>query len=329
MVRTLNNITTQARQGSVAAIIQVLNENLAESGVRARAVVAQGVLQLLCEADNPSKLDQAFLVEQLRTTLEAIRPRYIRRVKVNTRIVSEQQLLWLDEIERDPDSQLLWTAEFSLSRPSLKQYVQELWTQWQVDPSQSGAVLADTAQRERQKRRFWQITIGASGLGLFLCLLGWAIYGSLASDGFQSVSIGPQEENTSNSAESSLESSLQAVASNSVSDSAIEGTASSASDAASATVQESESDPDPFVQAVRLAEEAVQDGKTATTVDEWMTLATRWQRASGLMNSVPSDDERYATAQNRTTVYLQNSVDARKRADLARQEQDEAASQSL
>jgi hypothetical protein len=51
MADRINDIIWQARQGSVAAIIQVLNESLVLSGVRTRAVFADGVLQLLCEAE--------------------------------------------------------------------------------------------------------------------------------------------------------------------------------------------------------------------------------------------------------------------------------------
>lgn len=312
MVQVLDNITIQARQGSVAAIIQVLNAKLADSGVRARAVVAQGVLQLLCEADSPQKLDQAFLVEHLRNVLESIRPRYIRRVKVNTRLVSEQQLLWLDEIEDDPDNQLLWTAEFSLSRRNMGQWLKELW-QGQNESS-SGVVLADTSEREKQKRRAWQTLVGVSGLGIFLCLSGWAIYDLFAGKDTQQASAGQQVslEQSANAENQAPDGSLDTVQS--------DGTMGLADGQAGAGLELSDGNaPDPFAQAVRLAEQSVEDGKVAQTPDEWMDLATRWQRASDLMGAIPADDERYAIAQDRTTLYKQNSLDSLKQADLAQQ----------
>ena len=311
MVQTLDNITMQARRGSVAAIIQVLNDALAESDVRARAVVAQGVLQLLCEADNPRKLEQTHLVEELRTVLERIRPRYVRRVRVNTRLVSEHQLLWLDEIERDPDSQLLWTAEFAISRPNWLQQFRELWRLRENGRKRSGAVLADTAQRERQKRRMWQSIVGLGGLGLFVCLLGWAVYGSLGSGGVRQLgAIG----SSSASSDGDL-----LTSSTSLQDTPTSQSAPVSTPLADPLPQSPVSDP--FAQAVRLAEQSVEDGKSATTVSEWMELAARWQRASELMESVPPEDERYAIAQDRTTVYLQNSVDSRKQAELVRLEE--------
>jgi hypothetical protein len=49
----MDDIAQQARQGSVAAIIQTLNEQLVDVGIRTRAVLADGILQLLCEAAIP------------------------------------------------------------------------------------------------------------------------------------------------------------------------------------------------------------------------------------------------------------------------------------
>ena len=45
MSNPANETFGQARQGSVAAIIQVLNEHLSDIGIRTRAVVADGTCQ--------------------------------------------------------------------------------------------------------------------------------------------------------------------------------------------------------------------------------------------------------------------------------------------
>ncbi|MEB3233671.1 MAG: hypothetical protein VKJ64_21865 [Leptolyngbyaceae bacterium] len=356
MVRTLDDITKQAQQGSVAAIIQVLNADLAESGVRARAVLSQGVLQLLCEADSPSKLNQSNLVEQLHMRLNQIQPRYVRRVRVNTRLVSEQQLLWLDEIERDPDGQLLWTAEFSIQRPRLDQQLRNTWHDWQERNHPPITVLADTAQRERRKKHLWQAIIGGSGLFLFLCLVGWVAYDFLDLGQRRSAvtvapgqDVDPAQDNnaltvvdepnptTSNSPDlppnspegAADQASLPEPSNQSQASSEIQPNPGEADSGEADSGQLDNNQPDPFVQAVRIAEQSVAAGQSATTVDEWMELAAQWQRASELMNSVPADDGRYATAQNRTTLYLQNSVDSRRQAELVRQKQDEQSAQPL
>ena len=94
MITQINDIAWQASQGSIAAIIQILNERLANSGVRTRAVFHSGVLQLLCEARTIEKLEKSTLVQKIRQILESIAPRNVHRVNINSRIVREQQLLW-------------------------------------------------------------------------------------------------------------------------------------------------------------------------------------------------------------------------------------------
>jgi hypothetical protein len=66
----MDDIARQAHQGSVAAIIQTLNEQLSDAGVRTRAVFADGVLQLLCEAASKEQLEQSVLVVKIRQILE-------------------------------------------------------------------------------------------------------------------------------------------------------------------------------------------------------------------------------------------------------------------
>ncbi|MEM7771281.1 MAG: hypothetical protein AAF327_12330 [Cyanobacteria bacterium P01_A01_bin.37] len=65
-------------------------------------------------------------------------------------------------------------------------------------------------------------------------------------------------------------------------------------------------EPDPFVSAVRLAQAAVIDGRTARTRDGWEDLAERWQEAADLMADVSSSDERYDIAQDRVERYENN-----------------------
>lgn len=135
IVNRTNDITWQARRGSVAAIIQILNERLARSGVRTRAVFEDGVLQLLCEAQTIDQLERTTLVNQVREILESIAPRNIRTVKINSRIVREQQLLWLDEINRDPENQLLWSEKIILKQPN---FFQQFLKDFQDKKTESG-----------------------------------------------------------------------------------------------------------------------------------------------------------------------------------------------
>ena len=83
-----------------------------------RAVQDNGVLQLLVEAPREDQLTQDAIVNEVRTVLESISPKGVTKVHINSRIVQEQQLLWLDEIKRDPEHNLLWSEPITLKRPN-------------------------------------------------------------------------------------------------------------------------------------------------------------------------------------------------------------------
>jgi hypothetical protein len=288
----MDDIAKQARQGSVSAIIQILNDQLADNGVRTRAIFANGILQLLCEAATLDQLDQTTLVSRVQGILEGIQPRGIRRVNINSRIVREQQLLWLDEINRDPEKQVLWSQEIVLPRPNP---IQRLWEDWQaekIDDTRTNFTKSPS-RGEREKRQFWRGILGGASLSLLLLLLGWVVADRLGmAPNLSLVGDGSPE-----------------------SDAPPESAASPQSSPPASAVPVSQ---DPFVQAVRLAEQAVADGQSAQTAAEWLDLASRWQRASDLMAQVSPSDGRYSTASSRIGLYSQNSKAALAQAERLR-----------
>jgi hypothetical protein len=290
MVDPIDDIARQARQGSVSAIIQVLNDKLSDSGVRTRAMFDQGVLQLLCEAVEPSQLEQSVLVLQVRQILESLQPRNVRRVNINSRIVREQQLLWLEEIHRDP-SKLLWSEEITLAKPSLFQRLAQDRQDTRSDPTRANFPTA-SPRILREKKVFWRGLLGGASLSLFLLLLGWALYSWLRPQVNQpATQTTPQTENQAGTA----------------------GTSSSGDPSQPATSPTTGA-ADPFAEAVRLAERTVIAGQAAQTSAEWLEVASRWQRASDLMSQIPSEDPRYPTAQDRVQLYQQNSASALEKA---------------
>lgn len=176
----MDNLEKQARQGSVAAIIQILNEQLADLGVRTRAVFAEGVLQILCEAATVEQLDQSRLITRMQHILESIAPLKLRRVRINSRLVREQQMLWLEEINRDPDNQLLWSQEIILSRPNillrfwrlLKQGVEIL----QAPVSKQEELARVSRLNKQSKRSFWRGLLGGLSLSVLIFLTAWFFY---------------------------------------------------------------------------------------------------------------------------------------------------------
>jgi hypothetical protein len=268
----------------VAAIIQILNDKLAQVGVRTRAVFADGVLQLLCEAATVELLEQSNLVDRLRQILEGISPRNIRRVNINSRLVREHQLLWLEEISRDPENQLLWSQEIKLRKPN---FLKRFALAQQERQAQSGKLALPRMAAPRslhEPKQFQRGIIGGVSLSVLLLAAVAVIY-----KGFNS-----QVSNT-------MPATTQAVATTSPAAQKI------SKETASSTF-------DSFAQAVRVAEQAATDGQTAQSREDWLVVAAKWQQASDLMAAVPSKHPRYTTAVNRAALYRQNSDKAQQEA---------------
>jgi hypothetical protein len=280
-----NDIFQQAQNGSVAAIIQLLNERLSEVGVRTRAVFDAGILQLLCEAATPEQLQQSELVPLLRQILEDISPLNIRRVNINSRIVREQQLLWLDEITRDPQGQLLWSEEIKLKKKNIIQ----IWLENNKKQKRPETFPSRSVPRNvREKQLFWRgILLG--GLGLFAIIWGgqWAYQRWLNN----SEAKNNQKSLTTPSISPTVPEKKTPVVK-------------------SPTVKKTNDDP--FAEAVRLAEKTANMGKVAKTKAEWLEIAAKWQKASDLMAKVPKTNQSYKIAQNRRDLYRKFSENAQK-----------------
>jgi hypothetical protein len=270
----INDSFKQARQGSISAIIQVLNEKLAGRGIRTRAMVDNHILQLLCEADSADDLDRSVLVRAVRSVLEEVSPRNVRRVKINARIIQEQQLLWLDELKNDPDKQPLWSEEITLVRPNLMRHrleeIKGLWGNKGMALPVLGASNSRWGDRKPAAKVPLWLVFGLLGTTLVLVLAYWRMPGGNETAS-QNVIASPEKPNRD-----------QTLV-------------------------------DPFDRAVNLAGEASAAGTTAKNSEEWKAIALKWKAASDLMGQVPQSHPRYELAQNRTKTYQANQVIAEKR----------------
>ncbi|TAE58310.1 MAG: hypothetical protein EAZ76_15780 [Nostocales cyanobacterium] len=289
----INDIAWQAHQGSVAAIIQILNENLVTSGVRTRAVFADGVLQLLCEAATVEQLEESILVEKIQQILESIAPRNIRRVNINSRIVREEQLLWLEEINRDRENQLLWSQEIVLSKPGIfQQFIQDLQSLYNSkEKSISSQSLSLLNLKNQQQVATKRLIIGSTILFTII-----AIY-ALNNNQFITIinNLLPIRISTSVDTENRVKSPNTSVSGN--------------------QNQVNSSDNDYFAEAVRFANQATVNGKTAITRTQWLEIAATWQRASDLMSKVPATHPRHQEAQIRMKLYKEYSKTAEEEAE--------------
>ena len=288
MTNPIDDIARQARQGSVASIIQILNDELAQVGVRARAVFAEGVLQLLCEAATPELLEQSSLVDRVQKILEGISPHNIGRVNINSRLVREHQLLWLEEISRDPQNQLLWSQEIKLRKPNLFKRLATAHHERQAQAGKRALPRMAVPRSMQEPRQFQRGIVGGISLTVLLLAAVAAIYKGLNSQELNSTQATTQV--VANAAPSEAKPALKIS----------KETVNSAGDS--------------FAQAVRVAEQAANDSKTAQSREDWLVVAAKWQQASDLMAAVPSKHPRYTTALNRTALYRQNSDKAQQEA---------------
>jgi len=320
MSNPTNETFGQARQGSVAAIIQILNENLVEIGIRVRAVVADGMLQILCEANSIEKLEKQPVISRVRQVLENISPQRISKVKINSRLVKEGELLWLEEINRDPENALLWSEIITLKKPF---FVRRWIRDRNLKPA--GPLLRDISEPDPKQGKFPGKLIGSLAVLLVLLAAGWLFRSDIARKTAQIAASTRQAPPTAPA--DGVSSNGEAAAN---ADRAGSGNSSEAGDRAANTTPQNppQSEPtvtppqtdsteqravssgvaeDAFAEAVRIANTAAADGQNADTVAEWLDLATRWQKASDLMAQIPSTNDQYALAQDRVASYADNS----------------------
>lgn len=303
MVNQVNDIAWQAHQGSVAAIIQFLNEKLEHSGVRTRAVFDNGILQLLCEAPSLYQLEQSSLVNQVQQILESIAPRNIRRVNINSRIVREQQLLWLEEINRDPENQLLWSQEISLVKPNQIKQVIKHFSEIRAESQKPKLPKIQYSQvslitNNKRYQNLFPIKIKTGISLLLITLIGWFIY-SLMGDRQKQITL--KDTKFSNS--------IRSWKAN------INNNPLISQKAATDNLIVASQITDPFMEAIRVANQTTLAAKIAKTSAEWSQIAAQWQKASKLMSTVPANHRSYNLARDRIELYKKYSQIARKEAN--------------
>ncbi len=181
---SVDEVFGQARSGSITAIIQVLNDRLADVGVRTRAVLESGTLQLLCEAADEQALDKSKLLPQVHALLEEVAPRSIDKVCLYTRINREQQLLWLEDVQENRKGHVLWTEDIKLAKPP---FLRRLTEDWQYSRQKAKRVSDLKAQAHHQpsrigdwsrSQRSWTSAVVGGMSMAALVVAGWSLWGN-------------------------------------------------------------------------------------------------------------------------------------------------------
>jgi len=281
MASNMDNITQLAQQGSIKAIMQILNKQLRDAGVNTKIASGDhGVLEILCEAGHPENLDKHRIVNCIQQSLDQIAPRTFQKVHIQSHLTNDTQSLWVSTLSQGERRKLIWSEDIRINRISLFQKViKGLGLKFPVQRS------VKKINRAKLKKDFDQWLKGDRQV--------WLIMGAIAA-----VSLGwAARDWTFLKAQVQLQSTTT-------------------------TPQDVPRDPDnlpefdAFNQSVRLATQAANGGKTATTYAEWLDLANRWQQASDLMKRIPLDHPRYTEAQERVLSYRQNSEVALAKANM-------------
>ena len=263
--------------------MQILNKQLRDAGVNTKiASGEQGVLEILCEAGHPENLDKQRIVDCIQRSLDRIAPRRFQKVHIQSRLTNDTQLLWASTLSQGERRKLIWSENIRINHVSLFQKalkglgLQSLVKQAAGNVGNQANSAGSKVSRARLKSDFdrW--------LGNDRRV--WLIMGAIAA-----VSVGWAARDWA-----LLKEQVQ-----------LQSTTNPAEDFPSTTGNGA--DFDAFNQAVRLATQAADGGKTATTYAEWLDLANRWQQASDLMKQIPRDHPRYTEAQERVLSYRQNS----------------------
>ncbi|MCL2924654.1 MAG: hypothetical protein MGF17_08520 [Trichodesmium sp. MAG_R04] len=287
MTNQINDIFMQARQGSIIAIIQIMNEKLTRLGVKIRAIFSDGVLQVLCEASEVEQLNKYSIVKEVKEILEAISPHNIQQVKINSRVVQEQQLLWLEDITREKKDQLLWSQTITLTKPNIFKPIANNFQKNKLTPTTKIPLSKSFGSKGIQKlNQFQPDVIGIFFMSLLMLILGIQINRWLNLSGIYKIKA---LENVASQSPSPI---------NKKSSEDIEPKSKEA-----------------FIRAVRLAQKAVADGKVAQSQEEWMAIAKTWQQAAELMASVSPSYSRHDIAVDRAKVYQKHSDIAKKEAE--------------
>ncbi|NJK68620.1 MAG: hypothetical protein HC789_22405 [Microcoleus sp. CSU_2_2] len=343
---TQQNLRELLKQGDPKAIASSINRTLKPKGINAEVTRDNGCLHIILESDKvPS---QMALVDFIRNGMTNLGVESIYTVKIYGRRTGDDSPAWEDEIDLMPAEPMLYTDEGSMPDDSVGLDDDD------DDVDTEGGDYYDEAEFDRDeedededadeeeeevpppKKQFpkWAIPVGilvpvAAIAGLFLTN-NLPFLSSSTSESSAPVATSPSPK-ASSPASKAASSSPGAKPANSPSaatakpatpDSGASGAPkaappSPASQAASPAPKAAAPKSDPWREAVNKAQSAAVLAQTAQSQNEWIAVASEWQKAVGLMRTVPATSPNYQKAQQKAAEYQANLVVANRRAAAA------------
>jgi hypothetical protein len=330
---TQQNLRELLKQGDPKAIASSINRTLKPKGINAEVSRDNDCLEIILESDKvPS---QMALVDFIRNGMTNLGVESIHTVKIYGRRTGDGSPAWEDEIDLMPPEQMLYADEGTMPDDSVGLDDDDIETEGgdyydEEEFDRDGE--DDDADEEEEvpppKKQFpkWAIPVGI--LVPVLALAGLFFTGNLpfvsSSTSESSAPATSPSPKAPSGASKAVSPSPGAKPATSASPTAAKpatqtpGTsgapkAAPASPAPKAAAPKSDS----WREAVNQAQSAAVLAQTAQSQNEWIAVASEWQKAVGLMRSVPATSPNYQKAQQKAAEYQANLVVANRRAAAA------------
>lgn len=342
---TQQNLRELLKQGDPKAIASSINRTLKPKGISADVTRDNGCLHIILESDKvPS---QMALVDFIRSGMTNLGVESIHTVKVYGRRTGDGSPAWEDEIDLMPAEQRLYASESGMPDDSVG--LDDVEPEGEDYYQQHGEFDRDDEEEEEEeeeapppKKQFpkWLIPLAilvplAAIAGLFFT--GKFPFGSNPEPTApEAASPSPKAPSPASKATPSspgaspgtpqAASPVPAATPNAaVPPSPAPGTspapkaapASGPPKPASPAPKAAAPKPDSWREAVNKAQNAAILAQTAQSQNEWIAVASEWQKAVGLMRAVPSTSPNYQKAQQKAAEYQANLIVANRRAAAA------------
>ena len=349
---TQQNLRELLKQGDPKAIASSINRTLKPKGINADVTRDDGCLHIILESDKvPS---QMALVDFIRSGMTNLGVESIHTVKVYGRRTGDGSAAWEDEIELMPAEPMLYASDSEIPddsvglddvEPSGEDYYQEN-SEFDRDEDQDEDEDEDEDEAPPPKKQFpkWVIPVGilvplGAIAGLFLTNT-FPFGGGSNPEPSAPQAASPSPKASSGASKPTPSSPGASGGASGEAPQAASGTpkaapassapkatpassapkatpASSAPKAASPAPKAAAAKPDSWREAVNQAQKAAISAQTAQSQNEWIAVASEWQKAVGLMRAVPSTSPNYQKAQQKAAEYQANLIVANRRAAAA------------
>lgn len=335
---TQQNLRELLKQGDPKAIASSINRTLKPKGINADVTRDNGCLHITLESGKvPS---QMALVDFIRSGMTNLGVESIHTVKVYGRRTGDSSPAWEDEIDLMPEDPMLYASDTGMpddsvglddDEPEGEDYYQE--EEFDSDDEEEDEDEDEDEEIGPPKKQFpkWVIPVGI--LVPVLAIAGLFFTGNLpfaggsTSEPSAPVAASPSPKASSPQSKAATPSpgaSEAAPQAASTAPKAAPNAAVPASPGASATPKAGSGVPkatapksDSWREAVNQAQSAAILAQTAQSQNEWIAVANEWQKAVGLMRSVPSTSPNYQKAQQKAAEYQANLIVANRRAAAA------------